>query len=369
MQVPFSNLPAQHEKLHTEILEQWRNILKTGNFIGGKYVEIFERNFADACETKYCVSVGSGTDALRFIFLALDLQPGDEVIVPVNTFIASSEAITQAGATPRFIDIDPNTYNIDTTRLPKAINSKTKGILAVHLYGQPADMEAINSIASQHSLWVVEDACQAHLAEFQNKKAGSLSVAAAFSFYPGKNLGACGEAGAVTTSDPELAATIQKLRNHGQSRKYIHDIEGYNGRCDALQAAALTIKLKHLAEWTETRRKIAEQYRKELEQSNAILPLILRDTYSVYHLFVILVQNREKVIAYLEEQGISTGLHYPIPLHLQEAYSHLPYVPGDFPVAERCAEMLLSLPMFPELTGEQVSYVSTKVIEALKIYA
>ncbi|MBW1796072.1 MAG: DegT/DnrJ/EryC1/StrS family aminotransferase [Deltaproteobacteria bacterium] len=260
MQVPFLDLKTQNRALKAEILPLWEEILDSAAFIAGKHVSAFEEEFASACSVKHCVAVNSGTDALRFIFLALDLKPGDEVITVPNTFIATTEAITQASGNIVFVDIDPETYNMDPTKIEAAITPKTRGIVPVHLYGQPADMDPILAIAERHGLWVVEDACQAHLAEYRDRKAGSMGIAAAFSFYPGKNMGACGEGGAVTTNDEDLAAKVRMLRDHGQAKKYYHDMEGYNGRCDALQAAALRVKLKHLPAWNEARRKNAKRY-------------------------------------------------------------------------------------------------------------
>lgn len=366
MHVPFLDLKSQFVDIRGKILQRWDDILQNASFVGGKYVQGFEHDFAPACNTDHCVAVGNGTDALRFIFLALGIKPGDEVLVPVNTFIATSEAISQAGGIPKFVDIDSQTYNIDPVRIEESITENTWGIVPVHLYGQPADMDAINSLAKKYDLWVVEDACQAHLAEYRGKKAGSMGIAAAFSFYPGKNLGACGEAGAVTTNDEKLAEKVRMLRDHGQSQKYIHDIEGYNGRCDALQASALQVKLSLLPEWNKARREHAHQYDTLLSSSSGIiLPFCRDDVLSVYHLYVVLVENRQKVMHFLAEHDIATGLHYPLPLHLQKAYSHLGYGRGDFPVAEKCAERLLSLPMYPELSSEQISFVCDKLLETV----
>ena len=357
-EVPFLDLRSQNRALKAEILPLWEEILDSAGFIGGKHVNAFEEEFASACSVKHCVAVNSGTDALRFIFLALGLEPGDEIITAPNTFIATTEAITQAGGKIVFVDIDPDTYNIDPSKLEAAITPKTKGIVPVHLYGQPADMDAILAIAKKHGLWVVEDACQAHLAEYKGCKAGSMGIAAAFSFYPGKNMGACGEGGAVTTNDENLAAKVRMLRDHGQSRKYHHEMEGYNGRCDALQAAALRVKLKHLPAWNEARRKNAQRYFEFLQDTNGIvLPKINQKCLSVFHLFVIQVEKRDSVQEALTKLRISTGLHYPIALHLQKAYEHLGLAAGSFPVAEACAKRLLSLPMYPELTEEQIVYV------------
>ena len=370
MEVPFLDLKAQNRALKAEILPLWEEILDSAGFIGGKHVNAFEEEFAGACSVKHCVAVNSGTDALRFIFLALGLEPGDEIITVPNTFIATTEAITQSGGEIVFADIEPDTYNMDPSKLEGAITPKTKGIVPVHLYGQPADMDAILAIAKKHGLWVVEDACQAHLAEYKGRKAGSIGIAGAFSFYPGKNMGACGEGGAVTTNDENLAAKVRMLRDHGQSKKYHHETEGYNGRCDAVQAAALRVKLKHLPAWNEARRKNAQRYFELLKDTDGIkLPKINQKCLSVFHLFVIQVKERDIVQEALGKMGISTGLHYPIPLHLQKAYQHMGLAVGSFPVAEACAKRLLSLPKYPELTEEQIRCVASslkKVVEDLR---
>jgi dTDP-4-amino-4,6-dideoxygalactose transaminase len=366
MNIPFLDLKAQNSALKQEILPIWAEILDSAAFIGGKYVEDFEQEFADLTHTTHCIALNSGTDALRFIFLALALNPGEEIITVPNTFIATTEAISQAGGRPVFVDIDPGTYTLDPKKIEAAITPKTKGIVPVHLYGQPADMDIITAVANKHNLWVVEDACQAHLAEYKGRTAGSLGRAAAFSFYPGKNLGACGDAGAVTTNDPDLAATITMLRDHGQIRKYYHAMEGYNGRCDALQAAALSVKLKHLPQWTEARRSHAQRYRELLQDIPGLtMPQTAPDNLSAYHLFVILLENRDFVMQELTKKGITTGLHYPLPLHRQEAYAHLHLPAGSFPVAEACAERLLSLPLYPELTDAQIVFVCDSIKEIL----
>jgi dTDP-4-amino-4,6-dideoxygalactose transaminase len=367
MEVPFLDLKAQNRAVKAEILPLWEEILDSAGFIGGKHVNAFEEEFAHACGVKHCVAVNSGTDALRFIFLALGLEPADEIITVPNTFIATTESITQAGGKIVFVDIDPNTYNIDSAKIEEVITPRTRGIVPVHLYGQPADMDTILAIAKKHGIWVVEDACQAHLAEYNGRKAGSMGIAGAFSFYPGKNMGACGEGGAVTTNDEDLAAKVRMLRDHGQSKKYHHELEGYNGRCDAVQAAALRVKLKHLPVWNEARRKNAQSYFELLKDIDGIkLPVIHQNCLSVFHLFVIQVEERNMVQEALGKMGISTGLHYPIPLHLQKAYEHLGLTAGSFPMAEACGKRLLSLPMYPELTEEQISYVCDCLGEILK---
>ena len=363
MEVPFLDLRTQNRTLKVEILSFWEEILDTAAFVGGSHVTAFEEDFAKACSVNHCVAVNSGTDALRFIFLALGLKEGDEVITVPNTFIATTEAISQAGGEIVFVDVNTDTYNMDPTRIEATITPRTKGIVPVHLYGQTAEMAPILAIAEKHHLWVVEDASQAHLAVYKGRKAGGMGVAGAFSFYPGKNLGACGEAGAVTTNDPDLAAKVRMLRDHGQSTKYYHVMEGYNGRCDALQVAALRVKLKHLADWNEARRNKADLYIELLRNVDRVkLPKVADDCTPVYHVFVIQVDNRDQVVEALTSKNISTGLHYPIPLHLQKAYAHLKIPEGSFPVTESYTKRLLSLPLYPELTKEQINYV----VESLK---
>jgi len=365
--VPFLDLRAQNWALKAQILPLWEEILHSADFVGGKHVRTFEEEFAEACSVKHCVAVNSGTDALRFIFHALGLGPGDEVVTVPNTFIATSEAISQAGGSVTFVDVDPHTYNLDPTKLESAITKRTKAIVPVHLYGQPADMDPTLAVANKYGLWVVEDACQAHLAEYKGRKVGSIGIAGAFSFYPGKNLGACGEGGAITTNDAELARKARMIRDHGQERKYHHEMEGYNSRCDALQAAALRIKLKFLPAWNEARRRNAQRYFDLLQGTDGIvLPKTDRNSLPVFHLFVIQVDKRDAVREALLREDISTGLHYPIPLHLQKAYTYLGYPAGSFPVAEKCAQRILSLPMFPELTPEQVHKVSSSLKRILK---
>jgi len=367
MEVPFLDLKVQNRALKAEILPLWEEILDSAGFIGGKHVDAFEEEFAKACDVKHCVSVNSGTDALRFIFLALGLNLGDEIITVPNTFIATTEAISQAGAKIAFVDVDPGTYNMDPTIIEAAITPRTKGIVPVHLYGQTADMAPILAIAEKHGLWVVEDACQAHLAEYKGRKAGSIGIAAAFSFYPGKNMGACGEGGAVTTMDVDLAGKVRMLRDHGQARKYYHEMEGYNGRGDALHAAALRVKLKYLPEWNKARGKNAQRYFELLTNvEDVILPKVADGCLPVYHLFVIQIDNRDSVAEALKQKGINTGLHYPIPLHLQKAYADLKIPEGSFPVTEAYSKKLLSLPMFPELSEEQIYYVCDCLKEILR---
>ena len=366
MKVPFLDLKIQNKLLSDEILASWKDILESSQFIGGEHVIEFEKEFAKACETDYCVCVNSGTDALRFIFIALGLNNGDEVITVPNTFIATTEAISQAGGKIVFVDIDSDTYNMDSKKIIEKITPRTVGIVPVHLYGQPADMEPICTIAKKYGLWVVEDACQAHLARYKGHKVGSIGIAAAFSFYPGKNLGACGDCGAVTTNDSMIASKIRALRDHGQTEKYYHEMEGYNGRCDALQAVVLRIKLKYLESWNEERRKNAQYYFELLSTIDKVgLPYIMDECVHVYHLFVIQVDKRDLVAEELKKRGIDTGLHYPLPLHIQPAYFDMNIPVGSFPVAEACAKRILSLPMFPELTRAQMCYVRDSLREIL----
>lgn len=380
--IPFLDLATPHVELEEELVSVLRAAVKKAAFIGGPEVEAFEREFAQFCNAQYCVGVSNGTDALRFILIAAGIGPGDIVITVPNTFIATGEAISQAGADLAFVDIDERTYNMDPARLEhylqneclqdrdgapmhRATGKRVRAIIPVHLYGQMADMDRILEIAERFHLMVIEDACQAHGAEYfstkQNRwrKAGSIGRAAAFSFYPGKNLGACGEAGAVTTDDESLAAKLRMLRDHGQAQKYFHDIEGYNGRLDAIQAGFLRVKLKHLTQWNAERRERAAHYNSLLRGlDGVIVPHEPSWSKAVYHLYVIRTDSREALINHLKSAGIGTGIHYPIPLHLQKAYSSLPYRAGDFPVSERVAAQIVSLPMYPQLTAEQQARVA-----------
>jgi dTDP-4-amino-4,6-dideoxygalactose transaminase len=384
--IPFLDLVTPHRELKDELHGVFQYALETAGFIGGAQVEEFEREFAAFCEAKHCVGVANGTDALRFSLIAAGIQPGDGVITVPNTFIATTEAISQAGASPEFVDINERTYNMDPQKLQeylertcyfdgrKAINRKNgkpvTGLVPVHLYGQMAEMDPIIELARRYNLTVIEDACQAHGAEYFSEKegrwmkAGSMGIAAAFSFYPGKNLGACGEGGAVTTNDPKIAQRIRMIRDHGQARKYYHDMEGYNGRLDAIQAGILRIKLKQLTGWNEKRRENAHRYNKLLQTcaDSLGLPYVPTWAKAVYHLYVIRVQNRDQLQKHLGQAHIGTGIHYPIPLHLQKAYHELYYEEGAFPVAEKVAKEILSLPMFPGLDERQQSRVADEVL-------
>ena len=441
MNVPFLDLVTPHKELEEELVAVFRDCLRNAAFVGGAQVSEFEKEFAQFCETKHCIAVNSGTDALRFSLIAAGIGPGDEVITVPNTFIATAEAISQTGATPAFVDIDERTYNMDPNKLedylkrrskeqgarskecgtgnsqlgtgsknlhlePRTshLTARPKAVLPVHLYGQPAEMDSIVEIAERYGLIVIEDACQAHGALYYSKKedkwkkAGSMGLAAAFSFYPGKNLGACGEGGAVTTNDEGIALKVRMLRDHGQAKKYYHDFEGYNGRLDAIQTGILRAKLKRLHEWNEMRRQKAALYNQLLSNNSelatrnpkpatrksqpstrnpqpatrnsdhppldtVITPFEPSWTKAVYHLYIIRTKKRDELQKYLTANGIGTGLHYPVPLHLQKAYSHLRYVEGDFPMTEKVAKELLSLPMYPTLTVKELEHVVSAIRE------
>lgn len=364
MNIPFLDLKAQYKQIEQEVIPVLTEAMANSAFIGGPQVTGFEEEFAAFCDSKYCVGVGSGTDALRFALMAAGIGPGDEVITVPNTFIATSESISQVGARPVFVDIKEDTCNMDPEQIETRITAKTRAIIPVHLYGQPADMDAIVQIAEKHGLVVIEDACQAHGALYKQRKAGSMGLAGCFSFYPGKNLGAFGEAGAVVTQNEEIARKISMIRDHGQEKKYYHKVEGFNGRLDAIQAAVLRIKLKRLSEWNAARQKNAQHYNELLNGIPGIkLPVEANFAKSVYHLYVIHVSNRDALQQHLNQSGIATGLHYPLPLHLQDAYQHLGYPKGAFPVTEKSAAGLLSLPMFPELTHEQISFIAATIKE------
>jgi dTDP-4-amino-4,6-dideoxygalactose transaminase len=362
-----------------------RQALHTAGFIGGPMVEDFEKSFAKFCGTKEAVAISSGTDALRFALMACGVRNGDVVLTVPHTFIATTEAISQAGALPEFIDIDEQTYNMSVEELRRFLNEKctrnglgqlisdrhgkpVSAIVPVHLYGQMADMDAILELAEEFGLCVVEDACQAHGAEYFSRKhdrwmtAGSMGRAAAFSFYPGKNLGACGEAGAAVTNDSEIARKMKVLRDHGQARKYYHDVEGYNGRLDAIQAGFLQVKLAHLAKWNAQRRERAEEYNRLLADCEAVIcPFEPSWSKAVYHLYVVRTTNREALMEHLKSAGIGTGIHYPVPLHMQKAYAWMNHSPADFPVAARVSAEIVSLPMFPQLTAEQQALVVSEI--------
>jgi dTDP-4-amino-4,6-dideoxygalactose transaminase len=385
--IPFLDLVTQHTQLEEELVTVFRKALNTAAFIGGPAVEDFERDFARYCEADHAIGVSNGTDALRFALLAAGVGEGDIVVTVPNTFIATTEAISQVGAQIQFVDVDEQTSTMDPMKLQEFLETqcytheggllhrrtskRVKAVIPVHLYGQMADMDPILDLAGRHKLIVIEDACQAHGAQYfsqrQNawKTAGSMGRAAAFSFYPGKNLGACGEAGAVTTNDASIAKHIRMLRDHGQAKKYYHDIEGFNGRLDAIQAGFLHVKLKHLPEWTRQRQERAVHYTRLLAAAGNPVKVASEPTWSrgVYHLYVVRSERREELMAHLNAAGIGTGIHYPIPLHLQKAYKSLNYSEGDFPVSEKLAQQIVSLPMFPGLTPDQQKRVVEEVIQ------
>jgi len=385
-QIPFLDLVSPHIELENELIGAFRQGLRTAAFVGGPVVERFEEDFAKFCGTRRAIAVNSGTDALRFAIMASGVEAGDVVITVPNTFIATTEAISQARAIPEFVDVDERTYNMSVQMLERYLEKQcvrnqagklislrsgrpVTAVIPVHLYGQMADMDAILSLAGKYGLRVIEDACQAHGAEYFSKrqnrwmKAGSTGCAAAFSFYPGKNLGACGEGGAVTTDDPEVASMIKMLRDHGQSRKYFHDVEGYNGRLDAIQCAILHTKLPRLSVWNNDRRERAILYNRLLAEDQSLtVPFEPSWSRAVYHLYVIRASDREGLMNHLKEAGIGAGIHYPVPLHLQKAYVSLNYSPGDFPVAERVSTEIVSLPMFPQLTQSQQARVATEIL-------
>jgi dTDP-4-amino-4,6-dideoxygalactose transaminase len=386
--IPFLDLVAPHVELEQELSEVFRETLRTAGFIGGPMVEDFEKAFAVFCGASHSVAVSSGTDALRFALIASGVKYGDVVVTVPHTFIATTEAISQAGASPEFVDIDERTYNMDPVKLGEYLEkqctvddagrlvSRRSGrpvtaVVPVHLYGQMADMDAILELAERYRLLVIEDACQAHGAEYFSQKnnrwlkAGSMGRASAFSFYPGKNLGACGEAGAATTNDASIAKTMRMLRDHGQATKYYHDIEGYNGRLDALQAGLLHVKLGHLAKWNAQRRERATEYKQLLKskETDVVTPYEPSWSRAVYHLYVVRTPEREGLMDHLKKAGIGTGIHYPIPLHLQKAYESMNYSVGDFPVTEKVAAEIVSLPMFPQLTTGQQTRVAEEIVK------
>jgi dTDP-4-amino-4,6-dideoxygalactose transaminase len=385
--IPFLDLVTPHRELKEELCQSFAAALDKGAFVGGAAVEGFERDFAAFCHAEHCVGLASGTDALRFAIMAAGVKPGSVVVTVPNTFIATTEAITQAGCLVDFVDIDEPTFNMDPDALRdylevecyidrssgelmnRRLGRPVGAIIPVHLYGQMANMDPILELAERYGLPVIEDACQAHGARYFSKRenrwrtAGSMGRAAAFSFYPGKNLGACGEGGAVTTNDAELARRVRMLRDHGQSKKYFHEIEGYNGRLDAIQAGFLQIKLRRLADWNASRRQAALRYRDLFAEAGAddLTPYEPDWATGVYHLYVIRAQDRDGLIQHLVKANIGTGIHYPVPLHLQNAYKSLGIKPGDFPVSERVSSEIVSLPMFPNLRADQQERVVNEV--------
>jgi dTDP-4-amino-4,6-dideoxygalactose transaminase len=365
MKVPLLDLKSEYTELRDEVLPALDRVCQTSAFVQGVEVEAFETAFAEYCGTKHCVALSSGTAALHLGLLALGVQPGDEVITTPNTFLATVEAISYCGAQPVLVDIDPATANIDANLIERAITRRTRAILPVHLYGRPADMDAIRSIASRHKIRVLEDAAQAHGARYRGKRVGGLADAAAFSFYPTKNLGAYGEGGALTTDDDLIAQFARAARSHGQTARYDHEFVGYNYRMQGFQGAVLRIKLHYLNAWTEKRRAIAREYRRALANARLDLPVDDSRDECVYHQFVIYVNSRCSVISKLADKGVETSIHYPKPVHLQPAYSSLGDPLGTYPLAERACDRVLSLPIFPSMTAEQVNHVVNSVSDVV----
>jgi dTDP-4-amino-4,6-dideoxygalactose transaminase len=362
MKVPFLDLKAQYASIKDEITVALQQVLDNTAFAGGPFVEKFEKDFASFCQCEHAIGVGNGTEALWAALLSLGVGPGDEVITAPNTFIATAEAISFCGAKPIFIDLDEQTYNLNPILLEDAITPKTKAVIPVHLFGQMADMDPIMEIARAHGLFVIEDACQAHGAEYKGRRAGSIGDVGCFSFYPGKNLGAYGEAGAIVTNNAELADKIRMFRDHGQKKKYYHSMIGWNARMDGFQGAVLSVKLKYIAEWNEARRRNAQLYNKLLAAvDDVIIPMEADYNKHVYHVYAIRTKDRDTLIKTLAEKEIFCGIHYPVPLHLQEAYKFLGRGKGSFLVTERCAEEFISLPMFAELTQGQIERVTNEI--------
>lgn len=355
--IPFVDLNIRHQRIDSDVMEAIDRVLRTSTFILGDEVDAFEEEFAKYCRVKYCVGLDNGTSALELGMRAINIGVGDEVITPVNSFIASSSAISMTGATPVWVDCDSKTYNIDPLKIEKKITKKTKAIMPVHLYGQPSDMKEIVTIAKKHKLFIIEDACQAHGALYGGKPVGSFGAYAAFSFYPGKNLGAFGDAGALLTNDKHVYETVKKMRNYGQSKKYHHDFIAWNRRLDALQAAILRVKLRHLDKWNKQRMKHAHTYNQLLKNEDVVRPYHDSLTLHVYHLYVIRLNGRDRLQKYLNEKGIETGIHYPLPIHLQKAYKHRGGKKGEFPISEGYAPQLLSLPMYPQLSEEKIQFI------------
>ena len=374
MKVPFLDLKTQYESIKPDIQKEINDVLDNTAYICGKKVKAFEDELAKLHSSKYCLGTSSGTDSLHLAYWALGIgissqiehgrlkEEMDEVIVPVNTYIATTETISIIGAKPVFIDHEEDSFNIDPGKIEEKITSHTKAIVVVHLYGQPANMDPILKIAKENNLIVIEDCSQAHNAEYKGKKVGTFGSVGTFSFYPGKNLGAYGEAGAVITNNEELYEKMLRFRQHGAVVRYIHDNEGHNYRMEELQGAVLNVKIKHIDKWTNGRRHVAQIYRELLRDVEEVkVPMEMPYAKHVYHLFEIRVPNREDLANYLKEKGIDTGLHYPMPLHLQKAYKYRGYKEGDFPVAEKCCKEILSIPVFPEMTDEQIEYVAGSI--------
>jgi len=366
MKVPFMNLARQNQALKSQYLQAFERVVDSGGFILGAEVKKFEQEFAGYQGTRYCLGTSSGTTALHLALAACGIGPGDEVITVTNTFIATVEAIVHSGARPVLVDMDPDTYLLDPGRLEAAVTSRTRAIIPVHLYGAPAPMDEILKVTDRNGLAVIEDAAQAHGTEYKGRRVGGFGRAAAFSFYPGKNLGALGDAGAVTTNDTGLYEKMLLLRDHGSAKKYYHDYVGFNYRMDALKGALLSIKLGCLDRWNDIRRDRAALYRRRLAGAGLMLPVEPAGARHVYHLFVVQVPERERLIGLLSERGVATGIHYPIPVHRQKAFEYLGYGPGSFPAAEQAAPRILSLPLCADITEEEVEYVCESLKECLE---
>ncbi|MEO8433495.1 MAG: DegT/DnrJ/EryC1/StrS family aminotransferase [Pyrinomonadaceae bacterium] len=362
MKIPFLNLGAAYQELKADLEAASRQVMASGNFILGPEVAAFESDFAAYCEAAHCVGVGNGLDALLLILRALEIGPGDEVIVPSNTYIATWLAVSHAGATPVPVEPEEKSYNVDPALIEQAITPRTKAIIPVHLYGQPADMDPISELAGKYGLAVIEDAAQAHGARYKGKRVGGLSDAAGFSFYPGKNLGALGDGGAIVTNNEDLANRVRTMRNYGSQKKYFNEEKGLNSRLDEMQAAMLRVKLRRLDEWNERRKRVASLYLQTLEGvPDLVLPFVPRYSDPVWHLFVVSHPERELLQTFLDEAGVGTLIHYPLPPHLQKAYRELEFSAGSFPRAERMAKTVLSLPMGPHLSDQETDYIVSKL--------
>lgn len=366
MNIPFVDLKAQYQSIKTEIDTAIQNVIDETAFIKGKYVQQFEDEYAQSYGVKHCISCANGTDAIYITLKALGIGPGDEVITTALSWISTSETVTQAGARVVFVDIDPGYYTIDTGKIEKRITCNTKAIIPVHLYGQPADMDAIMTIAGKHNLYVIEDCAQAHFAQWKGQNVGTFGIAGTFSFFPGKNLGAYGDAGCVISNDDEFATKARMYANHGALKKHHHELEGINSRLDGMQAAILTVKLKYIKEWNHKRLRRAEKYNELHSDIDGIItPNIHPDVKHVFHLYVIQTQQRDELQAKMKEHGISSGIHYPTALPFLKAYAYLGHKPEDFPIAHKYPSQILSLPMYPELTRDQLAYVTNKISESL----
>jgi dTDP-4-amino-4,6-dideoxygalactose transaminase len=366
MTIPFVDLRAQHDSIRDEIDAAIAAVINRGDFVAGRDVAAFEAEWAAYCHTAHAVAVSNGTDALHLALRALGVGPGDEVIIPAHTFIATAEATTMVGATPVLVDIDPATYTIDPAAVERAITPRTRAVIPVHLYGLTADMDWLADICARHDIFLLEDACQAHGALYRDRRAGSLGDLAAFSFYPGKNLGALGDAGAITTNTVEMADRVRSLRDHGSVMKYYHAEPGFCARMDTIQAATLRVKLRYLEQWNERRRRVARWYHDRLAGLDEVVtPIESEWARHVFHLYVVRVPHRDQLIRELAAEGVATLVHYPRPVHLHSAYADLEHVPGDFPIAETATESILSLPLYPEMTESQVDYVVHALAGAL----